>query len=466
MKTIVKWVLLLAIALPACISDAGGKGKIRVWGELKGVQRDSVYIYRILGNEMVPLASAAHKEGKFDFQVEVPGTGLYFLGLDPTYGTLVLLGEEEEVEIQGEANMINNAKVISPQNQEVKQFTDQAFMRNNQMQNLNQQLYYAKQMSPDKVASLEAEISAQTNNNLSWLDSVSKGKGFSAKMAPFFMYRPFTGEVTKKYKDEIEHYKEEHLNFLNFNDPSMPYIPYFTANVSQYFEALAGNSVPTEEIVRKYTELLAKIDKSQKANLEIFNIAALTGLSSGNPLPPNPDAFLKVFEIYSKNNPQDSRLASWKQKTDILFAEKKRASAFSEGAVAPDFKLPTPEGGTLALSDLRGKIVLLDFWASWCGPCRMENPNVVKMYAQYKDKGFEVLGVSLDKEKAAWLQAIRQDGLTWKHVSDLKYWQCEAARMYNVTGIPMTFLIGKDGTIIGKNLRGPALEAKLKELFN
>jgi peroxiredoxin len=88
------------------------------------------------------------------------------------------------------------------------------------------------------------------------------------------------------------------------------------------------------------------------------------------------------------------------------------------------------------------------------------------MYAKYKDKGFEILGVSLDKEKQAWLQAIQQDGLTWKHVSDLKYWQCEAARMYNVTGIPMTFLIGKDGKIIGKNLRGPALENKLKELFN
>ena len=143
------------------------------------------------------------------------------------------------------------------------------------------------------------------------------------------------------------------------------------------------------------------------------------------------------------------------------------ATSTSIGALAPDIALPNPDGKTMKLSDLRGKVVLLDFWAAWCRPCRMENPNVVKAYKKYHDKGFDVFSVSLDRDKASWTKAIKDDELIWpNHVSDLKYWQSEAAKVYGVTGIPATFLIGKDGRIIAKNLRGAALENALKELFD
>lgn len=135
------------------------------------------------------------------------------------------------------------------------------------------------------------------------------------------------------------------------------------------------------------------------------------------------------------------------------------------GATAPEINLPTPAGENLALSSLRGKYVLVDFWAAWCRPCRVENPNVVRVYAKYADKGFEVYGVSLDRKREDWLQAIQADGLPWKHVSDLKYWQSEGAQAYKVSAIPATFLLDPEGKIIGKNLRGEALEAKLKEIF-
>ena len=137
----------------------------------------------------------------------------------------------------------------------------------------------------------------------------------------------------------------------------------------------------------------------------------------------------------------------------------------SKGNVAPNFTLPTPAGGTISLSSLRGKYVLIDFWASWCSPCRAENPNVVKVYEKYKKDGFEILGVSLDKDKERWLNAIEKDGLVWKHGSDLKFWQSDVAQLYGVTGIPFTVLVDKSGVIIEKNLRGAALEEKLKTIF-
>ena len=137
------------------------------------------------------------------------------------------------------------------------------------------------------------------------------------------------------------------------------------------------------------------------------------------------------------------------------------------GQTAPDFTQNDPEGKPVKLSDFRGKYLLIDFWASWCGPCRAENPNVVKAYNKYKDKNFTILGVSLDREngKQDWLKAIEKDQLTWTHVSDLKFWNNEVAKMYMVRAIPFNLLIDPQGKIIARSLRGEALEAKLAELL-
>lgn len=136
------------------------------------------------------------------------------------------------------------------------------------------------------------------------------------------------------------------------------------------------------------------------------------------------------------------------------------------GQTAPDIRLPNPQGDTMALSDLRGRYVLLDFWAAWCGPCRRENPNVVKLYEEYQDDGFTVFSVSLDKTKANWVAAIEQDGLVWdNHVSELAFWQTKAIKPYGVRSIPATFLLDPEGTIIANNLRGYTLERKLSHLL-
>jgi peroxiredoxin len=137
------------------------------------------------------------------------------------------------------------------------------------------------------------------------------------------------------------------------------------------------------------------------------------------------------------------------------------------GRMAMDFTQNDTLGNPVSLSSFKGKYVLIDFWASWCGPCRQENPNVVKAFNNYKDKGFTVLGVSLDQPNAKdkWMKAIHDDNLTWTQVSDLKFWKNEVAVQYGIQAIPQNFLIDPQGKIIGKNLRGEGLNKKLEELF-
>ncbi|WP_346319756.1 TlpA disulfide reductase family protein [Chitinophaga sp. YIM B06452] len=174
--------------------------------------------------------------------------------------------------------------------------------------------------------------------------------------------------------------------------------------------------------------------------------------------------YATVYPQFTKLSSEVQNSEAGKQYNDYL----NKIKAVSIGATAPEFVQNDPEGKPVSLASFRGKYVLIDFWASWCGPCRAENPNVVKAYNNYKDKNFTILGVSLDQSNAKekWLKAISDDNLTWTHVSDLAFWDNAVAKQYAIRSIPQNFLIDPQGKIIAKNLRGEELDKKLSELIH
>lgn len=200
--------------------------------------------------------------------------------------------------------------------------------------------------------------------------------------------------------------------------------------------------------------------KMIKENPDSFvSIMILTDLMRMNSYPSN--EIREMYEGLGENVKNSSLGQSLKENLD-------KRSATDVGAKAPDFSGPTPDGDELSLKEAMGEVTILDFWAAWCKPCRKENPNVVRIYNKYHDKGLNIIGVSLDRpgQKDKWVQAIEDDGLEWQHVSNLQFWQDPIARKYGIRSIPATFILDKNGTIVAKNLRGDDLEEKISEMLN
>lgn len=238
-----------------------------------------------------------------------------------------------------------------------------------------------------------------------------------------------------------------------------------TAMVTLKLDSIRADSLsielqkPYEVMVSQYSEIVAK--KIKENTNSFASIMAIQQL--------RPEEYLDIYKALDKGlttkYPDNKDIKSFHgmvQQTEMMVS---RTEAIKIGNEAPELILPMPNDKDLALTSLRGKVVLVDFWASWCAPCRKELPNVKRAYEKYKNKGFEILGVSLDKDRDAWIEAISKEGLTWPQVSDLKFWQSEAVQVYAIQSIPYTVLIDKEGKIIATDLRGADLDKKLSEVL-
>lgn len=229
--------------------------------------------------------------------------------------------------------------------------------------------------------------------------------------------------------------------------------------LQQEYQAANGDQAKIQAIQEAYAKLMTD---TQAKETELIKA--------------NPDSYVSTFVIVSGMGQMEYE--QLKERYNLL-GEKAKASAQGKaiaaqiaklestaiGQIAPNFTITTPEGESISLYDIKGKVKLIDFWASWCGPCRGENPHVVEIYKEYHPKGLEIFGVSLDNNKEAWIKAIADDGLVWKHGSDLKGWQSAPAQLYSVSGIPHTVLLDENNKIIAKNLRGDELKQKIAELL-
>ena len=215
---------------------------------------------------------------------------------------------------------------------------------------------------------------------------------------------------------------------------------------------------------------LAYPAKFIKEHIDSYFSLNLIGLEANKPKF-DIEAFLEAFESLSPELKESAKGIQVKSKLDSLYQEYQKVAHLEIGKIAPNFEAPTTDGNIVSLEELKGKVTIIDFWAAWCGPCRRENPNVVRIYNQYHDDGLEIIGVSLDgtprqnNPKQAWLDAIEKDQLTWTQVSHLQYFNDPVARQYNITSIPATYILDAEGKIAAKNLRGRALELKVKELL-
>lgn len=269
-----------------------------------------------------------------------------------------------------------------------------------------------------------------------------------------------TGTLDSLFKAKISGSKtqDEYQKFVDSNKPltekySKTYVEYKAASQ-------AGDKAKVAELEKLADSIQTEMTNLQK-NFVRNNPASYVSPSILSSL----SYEMEATEMESMINGMDTAIAALPQIKSL----KERVAVMKSVAVgqkAPDFTMNDVDGKAVALSSKIGsKLLLIDFWAAWCGPCRQENPNVVKVYKEFNKKGFDVFGVSLDQKKEDWIKAIADDKLTWTHVSDLQYWSNAAAKMYAVNAIPANFLLDEKGIIIGRNLRGEALYNKVKELL-
>jgi len=423
--------------------------------EIQNPKEDTLRLFELDGPEQRQITYAiVEKKGNKGIGTIsglVPEEGVYFLGFGRQKGKLVVISNGSKFKITGDESFFQqSAKVTeSKENEEFDVFYKQIGEYQQKIQQLQQELSKSKGNKAIEN-SLDSLFQIQTTLQQSKLSS----PGVVGKIAKILYYPSYkTDSSHNKYADEMAYFKDQFMSGIDFKDTTMAYIPFYSEKLGYYIGTLTQLATE-DEIKERLTAILKNFPKQSRMQKQTY-VAIFQGVQRSSM-----DLLGYFGEMFLKDYPNDLNASKIKEIVSKIATVK-------IGAYAPDIVMKDPQGHEKKLSSLKGKVVLVDFWASWCGPCRKENPNVVRLYNQYKSKGFDIFSVSLDQPGAhdKWVEAIKKDGLIWEnHVSDLAYWNSVATQLYMFSSIPYTVVLDKEGKIAYKNVRGPKLEEAIKEL--
>lgn len=423
---------------------------------------DSVRVYRSEGLSQTYVTSAmADKNGEFVLQIPKSKTPQYYtvgMNLEQKLLKLVLLGTEKEVLLTGPCydaaqTTLQNSKVNANLTDAQGKMNALKIDMGKIMAAYNRDFY-----TESLRVSCEKQMLAIDKSKIALLDSLKKVNPLAARVLALDTYTSFQNTPNKlQFKSEIEYFASQYFQYVNFSDTEYNEIPVVFNAFRDFTTVLTMRELGlTRPQIKQYlNEAMKSIPVKSKTSRYALSGAISVFLQQQNPL------IVDFGGRYLTDFPNDD--------PNLLGQIGQVMSAMKSSMTdVPAVEIAQVDTANIVrkLSDLKGKVVLIDFWASWCGPCRRENPMVVGLYNKYKSKGFEVFSVSLDQDRQKWIDAIAKDGLVWpNHVSDLRGWGNAAAQLYGVSSIPKTVLVDKNGIVTDHNLRGELLEKRLKEIF-
>lgn len=453
MKRILTLIFLLTTVLIFAQDKAMSGKKVVLKCDVRNCASDSMLLFEYNGMSYQLVQSQRGKDRLITFELNASEPRFYYVGFTVSDLKPVIMGKEPEVNLNINCAAVKNS---SAPTSDINRGYDNLKSKITAIRNDENVIflnYTSSQRTEQNKAEFTEKLAKLDKRKLALKDSIAKVNSYLGSIAALNTYLSFANNKGK-YVSEVDYFANEYFKFTKFDDPAYENDPWITEMFKGYTAALTDLKRGDIWVIDQVRKQLKKIpEKSNTYRLALGGVVAS--------IPPNSDILFMEFANefstkYASTNPEDVR--NLKPRLDGI-------RSLMIGLPAPDFTVQTPDGKDISLSSYRGKYVLVDFWASWCMPCRRENPNVVAMYNRYKDKGFDVFGVSLDQNKELWMKAIEADKLTWKHGSDLKGWQSAPAALYGITGIPHSILIDKTGKIIARQLRGELLGAKLEEIF-
>ncbi|MCO6485859.1 MAG: TlpA family protein disulfide reductase [Saprospiraceae bacterium] len=432
---------------------AAPSDSIEVVAEVSCPGVETVFLYRFGGLHFDKAYQTGVKDGKAVFRLPEQDWRFYYLGAGDQDVLPVIVGQEKQVLIRVNCERWATSEIVdSPIHREYQSIKSQINGLKNQGAQLTKQ-HYAQLSGGQTPEAFVDAMGRVDQRKLAFLQETAARHPFFGQIVAFNTYLSYFVQP-HEYANEVDYFAGEYFRFVQWDRPGLEDHPWVFESFKAYADALADTRMTPDQLVGYIDRGLGLVPAGSRTYL-----LALSGVIGGLEKA-NPEAFVpfarRYIDQYGKTQPKEAQ----------ALQEKIGAKgALVAGAEAPEFSQADPEGNPVSLRSLRGKVLLIDFWASWCGPCRRENPKVRQLYDRYKDQGFDILGVSLDSDRQRWLDAIQKDGLVWTQVSDLQGWRNAAGQLYQVSSIPHTVLLDREGRIIARGLRGAALEQKLAELF-